>query len=144
VVDSIAEQPAVREPGQRVGHGGLDEPIVDRGVLEGDRYVVREEAHQLEVVGPELPVGPVQAQRADDALGRADRGHDHRLGLDGRARDLDRPWIVGDVVDNLGLALLDDVAGDPGAEGRAARNDLLCVFVTGKGRDEQPAARSTR
>jgi hypothetical protein len=33
MVDPIAEQATVREPGQRVGHGRLDQPIVDGGIL---------------------------------------------------------------------------------------------------------------
>ncbi len=46
------------------------------------------------------------------------------------------PRIMGDVVDDLRLALLDHVASDPGTQGGPAGKDLLRVFVTGKGRDE--------
>ena len=130
VLDPIGKETAVGQAGQRVGQRRADQALVDRRVLEGDGDVVGKELDELEVLVVELVRGAVQVEGADDAFRAAHRGDDERLVLIiRRARHVDRARIVGRVVDALGIALVDHVAGDALAKPRPRGEHLVGVRI---------------
>ena len=118
---------------------------MNRGVIEGDGHVVREQPYELQVLGVEVAPDAIQVERPDDAVGVADRRHDHRLVFVRRGPGhVDDSGIVLSVVDDLGLALDNHVPGDPRAKRRPAGEDLLRVLVARQDWDEAALSASTR
>ena len=90
------ERAVVAQAGQRVVLRPDRDGAVDLGVLEGEGGLAAEELDQLELVLVEIGLGPAhpaEVQRADDLARDADGDDDHRLRLERRAGDLDRPRI---------------------------------------------------
>ena len=130
MLDPVGEQPPVRQAGQRVRQRRVDETLVDACVLEGNGHVVGEQPYDVEVVVIEMAAHPVQVERTDHAVGAPNRSDDQRLVLVGRsARHVDDARVVSRVVDALGFALADHVAGDARPERRPCGEDLLRVRV---------------
>jgi hypothetical protein len=137
MVDAVGKEAAVGQAGQWVGQRRLDELLLHRRVLERDADVVGKELDQVEVLLVEVTLFAVQVERTDDAVGSAHRRDDQRfLLILGRAGNVQHARVVEGVVDQLRLALGDDVAGDAAADLHAVGQDLLRVRVTGEDRDQ--------
>ncbi len=133
--DLALERAVVAQAGERVVLGLGHHGPVRLGVAEGDRGLRREQLDQLELVLAEVRLDPAHAREvegADDVARTEQRAHEHRLGLLGRARDLERPVVEMGVVGEHGLAAVDRPAGDPRIQRALVLEDHLRVAVAGE------------
>ena len=139
--EAVVEVAVVVEAGERVRLRLEFEPRPDLGVVEGEGSRVAEALRELELLLGEdrIVAQAIDVERALDRAARDERDGDEGLGLVGRSPgdDLHARVEMG-VVDTLGLAVLDDPAGDSLAVERLVAHDLVRPFVSRHERDEAP------
>ena len=131
------ERAVVAQTGQGIEVGADADRAVRLCVLEGDRGLAGEQLGQLELVGAEGCFGiahPADVQGADGRAVDDERDDDHRLGLERRARDLDRARVEVRLIGEDGLAVVDHPATDPGAERALVGEDQVGEPVAGDDR----------
>ena len=135
------EGAVVAQARQRVVIGLDHHRAVRLGVAHRDRRLRREQLDELELVLREVRIRrahPADVERADHVAPDEQRADDHGLGLERRARDLDRARVQVGVVREERLAMLDRPAGHALVERPLVLEDQLREPVAGDDRAANP------
>ena len=127
-LDASIEGAAVVQAGQRVCLRSVPHGTVGLGILKGYRCLASEKSRELEFADAEMRLSlahPAQVERAGDLATNQERDDDQRLGLIGGAGDRGGPFIEMNVIDALGLTMLDHPARDPHVERKGRAHDQL-------------------